>query len=67
MLYSLSIRHTHSANEHRLAGPVGRMLDLKLPLLFHFMAASKYAENFTRQIDQCRRENTRSIVRLLSL
>jgi hypothetical protein len=58
----LSIRHSHSTNEHRLAGPVGRMPDLKLPLLFHFMAASKHAEDFTRQIDQYRRENMHSII-----
>lgn len=64
---TMSIRHSHSANEHRLAGLVGRMPDLKLPLLAYFMAASKYAEDFARQIDTCWRENVRSIARLLSL
>ena len=67
MLYSLSIRHSHSANGYRLAGPVGSMTDLKLPLLAPLMAALKHAKNFIGEIGKCRRENLRSIVRLLSL
>ena len=67
MLDSLSIRHSHSANAHRLAGPVSHMLDLKLPLLTHLMAVSKHPENFTRQVNKCLRESVRSMVQLLRL
>jgi hypothetical protein len=66
MLDSLSIRQSHSANGQRCAGPIGRMPDLKLPLLAPFMTASKHAEDFTRKNDTCRREKVRSMVRLLS-
>jgi hypothetical protein len=43
------------------------MSDLKLPLLVYLMAASKYAEDFTGQINKCWRETVRPMVRLLSL
>jgi hypothetical protein len=43
------------------------MSNLKLSLLFYLMAASKYAEDFTRQIDKSWRENVRPMVRVLSL
>jgi len=65
-LYFMSIRHTHRGNEHRLTGLVNRMPDLNLPLLAHLIAASRRVEDDTRQSDQCRRKNMRSIVRLLS-
>ena len=67
MLYSMSIRHSHSANAHRLDRLVGRMPDLKLPLLAHLKAASKQAEDFIRQVGQCWREDSRWIVRLLTV
>jgi hypothetical protein len=66
MVYSMSIRHSHSANEHRLAGFVRRMSNLKLPLLLYLMTASKYAEDFTRQIKKCWRETVCPMVRVLS-
>lgn len=67
LLYALSIRDSHSADDYRLAGLIDKTLDLKLPLLAHFMTASKNTEDFTRQIEKQRRENVRSIIRLLRL
>jgi hypothetical protein len=43
------------------------MSNLKLPLLVYLMAASKYAEDFTRQIDKYWREIVCPMVRVLSL
>jgi hypothetical protein len=43
------------------------MSNLKLPHLVYLKAASKYAEDFTRQINKCWRENIRPTVWVLSL
>jgi hypothetical protein len=58
ILYSMSIQYSHFANGHRLAGPIGLMPDLKLPLLAPLMAISKHPEDSICHVNPWWREDS---------